>query len=141
MRATDFGPVTGVPTAVPAFVGYTEKAESYKEPVFLQPVRIGSLADFESIFGGASSFHLYNSMRLFFDNGGGTVYVVSVGDFAAGPRLEDLQQGLGYPGGTVGRLLLVVPDAVLLSRTDYATSPSGACSSTLSNRSATGSNS
>lgn len=114
MRSTDLGPVTGVPTAIPAFISYTQKAETDDEAAFLRPVEIRSLADFESIFGGASSFHLYNSMRLFFANGGGTVHVVSVGDFAAGPRLEDLQQGLALLEGQSGPTLLVTPDAVLL---------------------------
>jgi uncharacterized protein len=123
MRATDFGPVTGVPTAVPAFVGYTEKAEISGEPAFLRPVEIQSLADFEGTFGGASSFsfHLYNSLRLFFANGGGAAFVVSVGDFYAGPRLEDLQQGLAILEGQSGPTLLAVPDGVLLPRADYAT--------------------
>src|SRR6185295_13588953 len=113
MRATDFGPVTGVPAAVPAFIGYTEKAEIDGEPAFLRPVEIRSLADFEGIFGGASSssFHLYNSLRLFFANGGGAAFVVSAGDFAAGPRLEDLQQGLAVLEGLSGPTLLAVPDA------------------------------
>ncbi|HEY7213031.1 MAG TPA: phage tail sheath C-terminal domain-containing protein [Thermoanaerobaculia bacterium] len=123
MRATDFGPVTGVPTAVPAFVGYTEKAESDGEPAFLRPVEIPSLADFESIFGGAGSaaFYLYDSLRLFFANGGGAAYVVSVGDFCAEPRLEDLRQGLGILESQPGPTLLAVPDAVLLSREEHAT--------------------
>ncbi len=93
------------------------------EPAFLRPIEIRSLADFEGIFGGASSvsFHLHNSLRLFFANGGGAAFVVSVGDFAAGPRLEDLQQGLAILEGPSGPTLLAVPDAVLLPRADYAT--------------------
>jgi phage tail sheath protein FI len=130
MRATDFGPITGASTAVPAFVGYTEKAESDGETAFLRPVQIGSLADFENVFGGSGRlpeatdsgpFHLYGSMRLFFANGGGAAYVVSVGDFCAGPRLEDFQQGLAALEGQSGPTLLVTPDAVLLPRADYAT--------------------
>lgn len=117
--------VVGVRTAVPAFIGYTEKAEKNGKPIFLKPVSIGSLADYEQIFGydyrptykitqatqaqvtantydfrvmnptvspptpeyysltqtNDSKFNLYNSMRLFYANGGGTCYVVSVGTY------------------------------------------------------------
>lgn len=117
--------VVGVQTAVPAFIGYTEKAEMSGKPVFLKPIRIGSLADYEQIFGldyrptyritpatksqiegntydfkvmnptvsppvaeyyaltqtNDSKFNLYNSMRLFYANGGGNCYVVSVGNY------------------------------------------------------------
>lgn len=117
--------VVGVQTAVPAFIGYTEKAEKNGKPIFLKPVRIGSLADYEEIFGydyrptyritqatqaqvdantydfkvmnptvsaptpeyysltqtNDSKFNLYNSMRLFYANGGGSCYVVSVGTY------------------------------------------------------------
>jgi phage tail sheath protein FI len=45
--------IVGVQTAVPAFIGYTEKAEISGKPVFLKPIRIGSMADFEEIFGRA----------------------------------------------------------------------------------------
>ena len=44
--------VVGVQTAVPCFVGYTEKAEIDGKPVTLQPVPIASLAAFEQVFGG-----------------------------------------------------------------------------------------
>lgn len=117
--------VVGVQTAVPAFIGYTEKAEMSGKPVYLKPIRIGSLADYEQIFGidyrptyritqatqeqvkantydfkvmnptvsppmpeyysltqtNDSKFNLYNSMRLFYANGGGNCFVVSVGNY------------------------------------------------------------
>ena len=43
--------VVGVPTAVPAFIGYTQKASMGGKDVFLEPMAITSLAAFESIFG------------------------------------------------------------------------------------------
>ncbi len=66
--------ILGVATAVPAFIGYTEKAEtSGGNAASMQPIQIGSLAEFESVFGaGASSgFLLYPSLQLFYANGGG----------------------------------------------------------------------
>ncbi len=160
--------VVGVETAVPAFIGYTAKAEVSGKPMFLKPVKIGSLADYEAIFGGAfepkydvaavsapvgaddydfkvctatgtngectawdyyavtqtsdSNFYLYNSLRMFFDNGGGTCYIVSVGDYTAGGTqpdgvsvtLADLQNGLTAIADQMGPTMLVVPDGVLI---------------------------
>lgn len=66
-----------------------------------------------------SSFVLYNSMRLFYANGGGTCYVVSVGPYETGGapapvRRDELIAGLNAAANQVGITLLAVPDAVLL---------------------------
>ncbi|HEU4560023.1 MAG TPA: phage tail sheath C-terminal domain-containing protein [Longimicrobium sp.] len=151
--------VVGVQTAVPCFIGYTQKAEIDGKPALLKPVRISSLAAFEAVFGGAyaaryaitpvanadeqdahfqvmdptanppayrdygvevqSSFVLYNSMRLFYANGGGNCYVVSVGPYETDGtptpvRGDDLIAGLNAAANQVGITLLAVPDAVLL---------------------------
>ena len=91
--------VVPVPTAVPAFIGYTETAVRDGADLRNLPVRIGSLAEYEAYFGGPpaakvrltadgrrvdgidlhSQFYLYNSLRLYFDNGGKTCYIVSAG--------------------------------------------------------------
>lgn len=67
-------------------------------------------------------FLMHQAMRLFFQNGGGPCHVVSVGDFDAEIVAGDVSTGL------IGGLaplrearepsLLLVPDAVLLSRPD-----------------------
>ena len=46
--------VVGVDTAVPIFIGYTETAKdpSTGKPLYLQAVRISSIADYSSCFGG-----------------------------------------------------------------------------------------
>jgi phage tail sheath protein FI len=146
--------IVGVQTAVPCFVGYTATAEINGKPVLLKPIAIGSLADFEEVFGGAhkaqytlaevseptgdnydfrvwdpkvvpakfkyyrldgnSSYNLYNSMRLFYANGGGNCYVVSVGDYTKTIASADLVDGLNAAKEQVGPTMLVVPDAVLL---------------------------
>src|SRR5438128_1117694 len=98
--------VAEVETAIPAFVGYTEKATQLA-PGDLKnvPTRIKSLLEFEFLFGKgpktkvdevaidvnnnfvsatiSTGYYLYDSMRLFFDNGGGNGYIVSVGDYSA----------------------------------------------------------
>lgn len=157
--------IVGVQTAVPAFIGYTEKAEVSGKPIFFEPVKITSLADFEAIFGkgfepkyeltvlggtpphssydfevagkyftitqtAPSSFNLYNSLRLFYLNGGGTCFIVSVGDYTnqgASPNgvdveLAKLEKGLTAIGEVVGPTMLVIPDAMLLAaRADFST--------------------
>src|SRR6185503_19684683 len=98
--------VAQVETAIPAFIGYTQKAEKKGESISGIPTKVSSLVEFEDYFGGAygqkagdievelnesnnfavtsveyidKSFYLYDSIRLFYDNGGGKCYVVSVG--------------------------------------------------------------
>lgn len=140
--------VVAVPTAVPAFIGYTEKAMRGKTSLINKPTRISSLAEFVSIFGGApkttfsirakgtddfdlkvdknTKFNLYRSVQLFYANGGGTCYVVSVGDYANGVNSKDLHNpdaggGLAALLTEMEPTLVVVPDAVLLEKGDCYT--------------------
>lgn len=134
-----------VATAVPAFVGYTEKALRGNKSLRNKPTRITSLSEYHEMFGGAphttysieaseeegfaltedsdTKFNLYNSMKLFFANGGSTCYIVSVGSYSAkvsAGDLNDLEKGGGIqtllkePEPT----MLVIPDAVLLEEND-----------------------
>ena len=64
-------------------------------------------------------FYLYHSLRLFYANGGGTAYVVSVGDYSAAVAADKLIAGLAAIEEQVGPTMLVVPDALRLSDTDY----------------------
>ena len=81
-------------------------------------------------------YYLYNSVKLFFQNGGGTAYVVSVGPYgqasnsAINPgdeltnmnvKLADLQNGLAALKKQEDVTLYVVPEATLLSDGDYST--------------------
>ena len=119
------GSVVEVATAIPAFIGYTEKASDNGKSLLNQPVRITSMQEFHERFGMRfdSKFELtlvkseddkkpvdpntvegkhhmemglnilkidikeeydllfYNSLRLFYLNGGSTCYIVSVGLF------------------------------------------------------------
>lgn len=103
--------IASVETAIPAFIGYTEKAQ-WKEANDLlnKPWRIDSLLQYEQFFGfpdpekeslsvtfstsGArvevngkadetkrSKFLMYYSLQLFFDNGGGPCWITSVGNY------------------------------------------------------------
>ena len=132
--------VAEVETAVPAFIGYTEKAERDGEDLTLKPVRIGSLVEYQSLFGGGASikpivkldegnritavsvgdkkFYLYDILNLFFDNGGGKCYIISVGGYGGSPGLGDDKSGI--LGGLKALekedepTIIVCPDAVSL---------------------------
>lgn len=134
-----------VPTAIPTFIGYTAKAQKGTTSVLNTPIKIESLSDFEKVFGGAPSttftlkskedgnfsvsidkgtqFYLYNSIRLFYANGGGNCYVVSVGDYSSQVKADDLL-GERTDGGLKSLLLeqeptmVVIPDALLLDASD-----------------------
>ena len=49
------GSVVEVATAIPAFIGYTEKAEYNGKDLTNKPFRITSFAEYLNIFGGAPS--------------------------------------------------------------------------------------
>lgn len=136
--------VVSVPTAVPAFVGYTEKAARGTKSLINVPTRVSSFSEYNDLFGGPSmtkfeitsdegSFNLrmvkstrflmYDSMRLFFNNGGSSCYIVSVGDYSSGVSAKDLSDTKAN-GGIISLekhlepTILVVPDSTLLSDSD-----------------------
>jgi hypothetical protein len=138
--------VVDVPTAVPGFVGYTAQATRLLPgDLVLCPTRITSLKGFEELFGGASparlnevqvdaagnfisatctcDYALVQSLRLFFSNGGGTCYIVSVGSYKANsPAIDstELVAGVAALGNLDEPSLLVCPDAALLNETQTA---------------------
>ena len=135
--------VAEVETAIPAFVGYTERAESNGEVLIDKPTKVSSLLEYQQLFGGAyevedidvtvdpannyavdsvevpNRFYMYDALRLFFDNGGGDCYVVSAGlyeDAAQnGVDVADLQDALAQVRKYDEPTLLLFPDAVLLT--------------------------
>lgn len=137
--------VVAVPTAVPAFIGYTERANRGQTSLTNVPTRITSLAEYQENFGGAPAttfkisknsdgsfelaydektrFMLYNCMRLFFANGGGSCYIVSVGGYD--PKKGVDPSDLNGPGKGLDTLakeqeptMVLCPDAVLLEEDD-----------------------
>lgn len=154
-------PIVGVDTAVPVFIGYTEKAEQAGRPMRLQPVLIGSLLEYQAIFGGAfvhrftladasagagtpqydvalgnkyyrldltKRLYLYNSLRLFYANGGGSCYVVSVGTYDAAKIAQtELLAGLAAVQDLAGPTILAIPEATLLYEPSLHTGQGAAC--------------
>lgn len=144
--------VVEVDTAIPVFIGYTETAADGPVPVGGKPMYIASLADYQRIFGNAQApqyaltlsddqknclpslhqelrFFLYHSVALYFLNGGGPAYVISVGTFAdaiaKGKTADDFM--VPNPAGAIQAAplealkkvpdvtLIVAPDTTLLS--------------------------
>ena len=117
--------IAQVKTAVPAFVGYTEICTN---DVKLLPIKIRSLLEYNNLYGKApspkkintdftieeSKYKLYNSLRLFFGNGGGECYIVSVGDYDSPIAAQDFTTGLKTLETQDEPTLLLFPDAISL---------------------------
>ncbi|MDY0933104.1 phage tail sheath family protein [Chryseobacterium sp. CFBP8996] len=139
--------VAQVETAIPAFIGYTEKGPKN------EPTRISSMLEYETLFGKAkneafsftvveatttppikprtvtaqlstpSPFKMYYAMQMYFANGGGPCYVVSVGSAVGYPTgvdavdFDELKDGLATLEKEDEPTLIVFPDAEGLSTT------------------------
>jgi uncharacterized protein len=136
--------IAPVETAIPAFIGYTQKADRVKPADLLNiPTKIGSISDYELYFGQGSSptvsnvilddnrnfksatidnvFYMYDSLRLFYANGGGDCYIVSTGTYdSAGKTAGDFTgKGTGKGIDALEKAdeptILVFPDNSLLT--------------------------
>lgn len=126
--------VAQVETAISAFVGYTEKAADPNDKSLANvPVRIKSLVEFQFLFGGEyvpesykvvingtavdsvtpdKRFYLFDSLRQFYDNGGGACYIVSVGSYKESIGFNALKGGIEKLKKVDEPTLLLSPDAV-----------------------------
>ena len=68
---------------------------------------------------GTQTFYLYNSVRLFFQNGGGSCYIISVGNYSGPIQLSDFNVGLGLLKNEQEPTMVLMPDALSLAKTDY----------------------
>lgn len=130
--------VAPVSTAIPAFIGYTEKADS---SLLNKPVRITSFLEFKKTFGGPQPGDykftvsedgvqydegssnlptklLYHHLDFYFKNGGGACYIVSVGNHSASATLVHFTDALNVLSKEDEPTLYVFPDALALG-TDY----------------------
>lgn len=153
--------VVEVETAVPAFIGYTEKALNGTEDLTGKPWKITSMAEYIRYFGGMPtpkyaitpntsgndgdapsagksfivntidrdnklSFNvavkndhtLYLHMMLFFANGGGPCYIVSVGDYNADLQKSALSDAIASLEKESEPTMVVIPEATNLPDTD-----------------------
>lgn len=129
--------VVEVATAVPVFIGYTEKAEYKGNSLIGKPWRIASLPEYHSWFGqgpvdqfelddkGASirktpAFRMYQAIRFYFQNGGGPCHIVSVGGYADDLAIKPFEPVFGELEKAQEPTLVVIPEAVSLSAEDCA---------------------
>ena len=153
--------IVAVETAIPAFFGYTEKAEFGGKPLKNKPVRIESFMEYELFFGsgfqtkydlndqnptqdsslkpdfringteywlsenkdkGPSKFNLYDALKFFYQNGGGSCYIVSVGYYtdtgtnAPFSSTQPFMDGIDLLKKETEPTMLVIPDAVLFEQ-------------------------
>jgi phage tail sheath protein FI len=151
-----------VETAIPVFIGYTEKAEWNGKTLVNIPTRVTSFAEYVERFGGGfkakfkivdanaaikqetfsldgknkvveinknNTLYLFNSIRLFYANGGGPCYILTVDTFKDKTELEiKADDFLGSttkldPFETLKKelepTLVVVPDAIVLGEACY----------------------
>ncbi len=105
--------VAEVSTAIPGFIGYTEKSPvSGTTP---EPIRISTFLEYKELFGGPdkttyevgvtdetvssinqtpSNYLMYYGVDLYFKNGGGPCYIVSTGNYEGGIVPAELSAGL-----------------------------------------------
>lgn len=134
--------VAQVATAVPAFIGYTEKAVDEKgiPLVGIVPTKIFNLKEYEQQFGKGvnetgitvdvvltttpsvtvsatakittpSVHNMYYAVRLYFDNGGGPCYIVSVNPSSTvGVSDTDLANGIAALEAFDEPTLFVIPE-------------------------------
>lgn len=144
--------VAQVPTAIPAFVGYTEFATDTDSSSLLNtPKRITSMVEYVQFFGGSAKatgtlglddlpkvtldedngfsvseieialkYVMYQSMSLYFANGGGACYVVSVGgydDYALADAFMavDIMAGLTTLENEDEPTIILAPDAGMMA--------------------------
>jgi phage tail sheath protein FI len=130
--------VAQVETAIPAFIGYTEKADNISPGDLLnRPKRIGALVEYELYYGGGpapsitevqidnnnnfisakltNNFFLYDSLRMFYANGGGDCYIVSAGIYPPSLADTDFTKALDEIYKVDEPTILLFPDAVSLT--------------------------
>ncbi len=131
--------VAQVETAVPSFIGYTQKALENGESLELVPKKITSLLEYETYFGAAKKesislkdtvengllltnpapdFLMYYSLQMYFANGGGPCYIVSVGSYSEAVDKAKLLLGLVASEDAEESTLVLFPDAISLSDPD-----------------------
>jgi len=148
--------VAEVETAIPAFIGYTEKADRFAAgDLKLIANKINNLSEYVQFYGGPalekddsisitikdhgsnnydilvtqdatkrSKYNLYYSVKHFYDNGGGTCYIVSVDTYAnAGGNVKKDDFTADNKGLSVVKeidevTILVIPEAPNIDQTD-----------------------
>ena len=142
--------VAQVSTAIPAFIGYTAIAADVDgTDLTLKPTKIFSLLEYVQYFGkaeseagitvavvvttatsqiaasaaiaGTSPHNMYYALRLYFANGGGPCYIVSVAPTAGAVVNTDLQAGLDALEAYDEPTLILFPEGQAIPEANYYT--------------------
>jgi phage tail sheath protein FI len=89
------------------------------DKITLEPLLACSVAHQGSSDESKGRFNLYLSMQMFYANGGGFCYVISVGDYSQDKTKQVLLDGLDQARAIHDATMIVVPDACLLPDADY----------------------
>jgi len=139
--------VVEVATAVPAFIGHTEKADNKGKSLRNKPWRISSMVEYQEYFGadptpaftiapaangsepgisfpGTGNFNLartgpeyifFYCIRMFFENGGGPCYIVSIGGYDGEDfNADQMKAGIKTLIKETEPTMVVIPEAVKL---------------------------
>lgn len=141
-------PTVGViPSAVPIFIGYTEKADKKGDDLYLKGTRVKSMFQYEEWFGGAPlsqievaiddretnaqrpaikihnvselKHKMYHAMRFYYMNGGGPCFIMSVGNYDSDLSKDALISGIQAAIKVRDATIMVFPDGTSLNDTNY----------------------
>mgnify|MGYP001190390897 CR=1 FL=1 len=126
--------VAEVATAIPAFVGYTAKGK----PGEVEVAQVSTLMEYELRFGKSPAtvfstdaagkvaaidaqpaWLLWYAINLYFKNGGGRCYVVSVDNHSSALAKPRFEAGLAALEGEDEPTLIAMPEIVALGQTDF----------------------
>ncbi len=139
--------IAQVETAIPAFIGYTDRAVDHRgNDLTNEPKRITSMLEYERFFGkpnpetglvvtisgdaanpesvlasinNPSKYKMHYALQMYFVNGGGPCWIVSVGDYSQPqPGFNALKAGLDSTEKVDEITLYVYPDAQGLDTED-----------------------
>jgi uncharacterized protein len=142
-------PTVGViPSAVPVFIGYTEKAEKNGVSILKKPTRIQSMREYEDLFGGPATevklhvdindrainprrpqvnvtsvesfnYKTYYALLLYYANGGGPCFIISVGDYNTPVSKDGLLSGIEPAVKAKEITILVFPEGTSINQSAY----------------------
>lgn len=145
--------VVAVETAVPVFIGYTEQAKNGTQSLVNVPQAISSMAEFLKFYAAPNSptngaprasfaystetetfppcafdttnlrFNLFYGMQMFFNNGGGNCFILSLGTYAQalanGVAPDPYNKAFALLEQHAEPTMIVMPDAMLLEVADW----------------------
>ncbi len=138
--------IVEVATAVPAFIGHTQKADNKGKSLLNKPWRISSMVEFLDYFGAepppaftikafsnepepditlpdgkkyiversGPEYIFFHSIRMFFQNGGGPCYIISIGDYSQDFDPDKIKDGIKTLVKETEPTMVVIPEAVKL---------------------------